>query len=396
MEIRFHCLICAAAALLFGGISALGQGKLTGTNAVATIVKSSALQTNQDDIQQPGEKDEDRSAALLRKYRGDLVFVAGKSANASGFIAQYKNRKFFITNAHVLAGNGALSLEALDRSPLQVQSDSAMAAVGHDLIAIPVVAGGNGIRTIEKVDTEVAVGDAVVVFGNALAGGVVNPLLGKVVGLGPRIIEVDSQIEPGSSGGPIIHLHSGKVIGVATYATREEKLSGDKSPRRFGYRLDTVTLWQHIDYKQFQYQNDVLTAVHNLTIQLGNAAEDVTQELPDPVPSAVVGRRVIFTQTIPRHEYESPLIRSAVETYLDKIANSQGNHDEAAANLVDSLNAASQNNLDAAAPTLTYDFFQHGDGEIPGWSPAEANGYENERKVREEIMRELVEHLKSK
>ena len=55
------------------------------------------------DIQQPGEKDEDRSAALLRKYRGDLVFVAGKSANASGFIAQYKNRKFFITNAHVLA-----------------------------------------------------------------------------------------------------------------------------------------------------------------------------------------------------------------------------------------------------------------------------------------------------
>ena len=86
---------------------------------------------------------------------------------------------------------------------------------------------------------------------------------------------MDALIEPGNSGGPIIHLRSGKVIGVATYATCSDKLSGEKAARRFGYRLDTVALWQHIDYKQFQHQKSTCwTAVHGLTfVQLRNAVE---------------------------------------------------------------------------------------------------------------------------
>jgi hypothetical protein len=285
-------------------------------------------------------------------------------------------------------------LELLDRTPLQLQTNGAIAAVGHDLIAILVSAGGDGIPTIDSVDADVSVGDDVVAFGNALAGGVINPLLGKVVGLGPRTIEVNAQFEPGNSGGPIIHLRSGKVIGVATYATRHGKLSGEKSTRRFAYRLDTVAAWQLLDYKRFQYEYDVLNAVHKLTIQLADAIEDATQELPDPVATAVGKRRVVFTQLVRRHEYESPLIREAVETYLKALMDGKGSGDLAAATLVNSLNLASQNNLTAAAPLLTYDYFQHGDAEAPGWSPLEANGFENERRAREEMMGALVEQLK--
>ena len=404
-----HRSLCAAVALAAFTFHSFGQDKAATTNAVPQTATNAAIQTvtnvvssqtNDVSIQPADQKDDARASDLLRHYSSDLVFVTGKSAAASGFVAQYKNRRFFITAAHVLAGLGYLSLETLDRSPLQVQSDSAMAAIGHDLIAIPIKAGGQGIPTVEHVDTDIAVGDAVVVFGNALAGGVVNPLIGKVVGLGPRIVEVNAQFEPGSSGGPIIHLRTGKVICVATYVTQSEKLSGEKSTRRFGYRLDTVTAWQHVDYRRFQYESDVLDAVHRLTVQMEDAAEDATQQLPQESAQVVEvdGRPVIVPpkQVVLRHEYESPLVRDAVANYLNSIIGKAGNTDDAGALLLDSLNGASLNNLTAAAPVFTYDFFKRGDAEIPGWSREEANGFESEKQARAEIMRELTARLQKK
>ena len=135
MKIRFHRLFCAAAALFMGGINSFGQEKTATNSVIPAMAKSNPAQTNRS-IQQPGEQNEDRAAALLRDYRGDLVFVKGKAGIGSGFIAQYKKHKYFITNAHVLAGNAGTSLELLDRTPLQLQTNGAIAAVGHDLIAI--------------------------------------------------------------------------------------------------------------------------------------------------------------------------------------------------------------------------------------------------------------------
>jgi hypothetical protein len=395
MKIPVHRLTCAAAVFFVGGLNVPGADPAATNGVVGVLTKRSALPAPPGP-QAPGEKNEARAAELLRDYRGDLGFVQGKVGIGSGFIAQYKNHKYFITNAHVLAGNPGAALELLDRTPLQLQTNGALVAVGHDLIAIQVATDGGGIPTAESVDTEVSVGDDVVTFGNALAGGVINPLLGKVVGLGPRILEVTAQFEPGSSGGPIIHLRSGKVIGVATYATSRGKLSGEKTTRRFAYRLDTVAAWQRLDYQRFQYEYEVLEAVHKLTIQLAEAVQDATQQLPAPVPGTMTKRRMAFTQMVRRHEYESPLIRNAVENYLNALADGQGHNDAAAATLVNSLIQASQNNLAAATPLLTYDYFQHGDAEAPGWSPLETNGFENERRAREELMQQLVEELQRK
>lgn len=405
-----HALsIANALALSAGGFEAFAQDKpaanvpaQTVTNTVSppvTNTNSTATQTNDIGLQPSDQNDEARAADLLRHYNSDLIFVTGKNGAASGFVARYHGRRFFITNAHVLAGLGYLSLEPLDRSAIQVQSDATMVAVGHDLIAIPVTAGGDGIPAVEKVDTA-AIGDSVVIFGNSLAGGVVNPLLGKIVGLGPRIIEVSGQFEPGSSGGPIIQLRTGKVICVATYATRSEKISGEQSTRRFGYRLDSVAAWQHLDFKRFQYESDVLEAVHRITRQIEDAVEDATQELPQDSAQVVQvdGRQVIVPpkQVMLRHEYESPLIRDAVASYLNSIIGRPGNNDDAGAILLDCLNTASQNNLAAAAPIFTYDFFKRGDAEIPGWSREEANGFEYEKRARVELLRELTARLQRK
>ena len=74
----------------------------------------------------------------------------------------------------------------------------------------------------------VKIGDAIVVLGNSGGGGVVTKLEGKLVGIGPDRIEVSAEFIPGNSGSPIIHVPTGKVIGIATYLTRRyEEFAGN-------------------------------------------------------------------------------------------------------------------------------------------------------------------------
>ena len=70
---------------------------------------------------------------------------------------------------------------------------------------------------MDHVDENASIDDDVVVLGNAEGGGVINTIKGKIVGVGPNLVEVDAAFVPGNSGSPIIHLKTGKVIGVATY-----------------------------------------------------------------------------------------------------------------------------------------------------------------------------------
>lgn len=161
------------------------------------------------------------------------------------------------------------------------------------------------------------------------------------------------------------------------------------------YRLDTVAARQHIDFTRFQYESDVLNAVHDLTAQLAHALEDVNQELTGGASRTIEvdGHHMVVSQTPRQHEYVSPWIRSAVANYLNAVHGKAGNSNPAAAALFESLSLASQNNLTAARPLLTYDFFQRGDAEIQGWSPAEPNGLENEKQAREELFRQLDHRL---
>ena len=95
---------------------------------------------------------------------------------------------------------------------------------------------------LDNLNANVAVGDEVWVLGNAEGAHVVTPIAGKLVGIGPNLVEVDAPFVPGNSGSPIIHKRTGKVIGVATYVIQRAAdaapgLSLPTAVRRFGYRV---------------------------------------------------------------------------------------------------------------------------------------------------------------
>jgi hypothetical protein len=291
--------------------------------------------------------DKTRAAQLLQDYRNNLVLIEGKTGKASGFIADIKGRKYLVSNAHVLANIKTPRYKLLDNSPLKL--GPAMVAIGHDIIMVNVIEGGKGIPTVPFGVAEARFGDGVVVPGNAGGESVVNPLYGEVVGIGADRIEFSAPIEPGSSGSPIIHVRSGKVVGVATYLKIKPSLSlsdtngsSDLNVRRFGYRLDTVQRWEVVDWTRFYAEADEVRKIENTSEELETAFWDV-------------GSASSSKQT--RHLYDSRAISSAIDQYYLVLNQSPGEAKDAAGSLLAALRAVSQS--DVAAPRrFTYDFFR--------------------------------------
>jgi hypothetical protein len=291
---------------------------------------------------QPAESD--KGAEFLQNHRRDLVLVEGKSeSGGSAFITHIKGRKYLVSNAHVMAGIKPFSLRPLDGSRLQV--GPAIIAVGRDLFAFAVVDGGPGIPTADSVESEAKVGDAVVVFGSPGAHGVVTTLKGELAGIGPDRIEITALIEHGNSGGPIVHLASGKVIGVASQAHIDHLLSGKTQIRRFGYRLENVQTWQGVDWARFYAEAAVVEKQETTSGELFKTYKDLQ----------LAANSKHLTRN---YSYDSADIRDAVNNYYAAMQKG-GDSQVAGRNLVEALRATSQNGVATAKASFSYDYFRH-------------------------------------
>jgi hypothetical protein len=194
---------------------------------------------------------EARIGNLVQTSADDLVFVQTDVGQGSGFVCNLYGKRVLLTNQHVI--EGCASLRFTNLAQAQMKTGAARAAVAHDLIAFDAPEATSAFDGCTDVLQTAAVGDDVVVLGNTEGAGVIKPLSGKLVAVGPNLIEISSEFLPGNSGSPIIHLRSGKVIGIATFATirKVNSLTGEASSsvRRFGYRLDTVQKWQPVNWQ---------------------------------------------------------------------------------------------------------------------------------------------------
>lgn len=184
-----------------------------------------------------------------------LLVVTAREGAGSGFVGRLGNKTFLYTNAHVIAGASQLKLNLLSGEVAKPGKGSL--AIGHDVAAFEAPESLLALEICLDVNKEVAIGDEVVIYGNSLGGSVVTEIKGKVVGIGPDVIEVDAPFVPGNSGSPIIHLKTGKIIGIASYVMKRQhdeisKDSGVGQVRRFGYRLDTIKQWQDLNWPIFQ------------------------------------------------------------------------------------------------------------------------------------------------
>lgn len=289
---------------------------------------------------------DNEAGQLLRDHRSDVVLIKGKDAAGSGFVLNQKGRKYFISNAHVLAGVRAPAFNPLDRSALKLKPGTALVAVGHDILRYEVLESGDGIPLIDGFEGAVAINDAIAVCGNTGGSDVITLIKGKVVGIGPDRIEISAEIERGNSGSPILHLPTGKVIGVATYVTREEVFSGEKKLRRFGYRLDTVKQWQPVDWTRFYAEADKLVKIETTTRELAHAFSELNG----------LNQR---TNKVRRFAYDVPAIRHALDDFYGSLeTRSQREADQVVDNLVGNLSDVSRLDAGAVKTAFSYDCFR--------------------------------------
>ena len=207
---------------------------------------------------------------LIRATQGSVVLVKGAEGGGSGFIAKIGQGKYLVTNQHVVAGIANPSFTLVDRTVLK--TGSAAAALEHDVMSFGIDSSLPAIEAMQQVDQHASIGDEVLVLGNPSASGVIRPISGKILGIGPQLVEVSAEFIAGNSGSPIIHVPTGKVIGVATYIEQEKAnyREGRLRPtiRRFGYRLDSIKKWEPVRWWHYYDEQQTVENVKRRTMNL--------------------------------------------------------------------------------------------------------------------------------
>jgi hypothetical protein len=301
----------------------------------------------------PGTPAPDISAlggALVTSNSSNLVFVSDETNGSagSGFICEFRGKPALITNMHVVAGMRSPRFTKLDKSGVQTYGTPS-GAVGHDILYYPLPPATPlpSLRAAPHVEDIATIGDDVFVLGNSEGARVITPLAGKIVGLGPDLVEVSSEFVPGNSGSPIIHAKSGMVIGIATYLSVRDRAwlseeSGQPKIRRFGYRLDSVKTWQPIEWNAFSKEQQELEKVRTLTGDLAKLLRDMRDGVI--IPSL----------------HTNPAIATHVRTFIDKVGGTVRINaaDRLAAEtiLLSFMRNVSQKDITDVGPRIHYDY----------------------------------------
>jgi hypothetical protein len=282
----------------------------------------------------------------VRDFSPSLVFIEGAGATGSGFICRLKDGIALLTNQHVVAGVSSIRFTRIDSS--LVPTRDIAAAVGHDLIRFATDEIPRPLIASENVEAEAKIGDEIVVLGNSEGARVIQPLAGKLVGIGPDRIEVTAEFLPGNSGSPIVHVKSGKVIGIATFLIRgrfaELTDSQEARVRRFGYRLDSVKQWQPVKWATYQAEKAELSKVSTLTRDLVRLIDDLAGD----------------TRVVPA-AHSNPALTRPVRELSNALGNrslSVADRNQAVQRFLGSMRSVTQFDLARVRPLLTYDFFR--------------------------------------
>lgn len=288
-----------------------------------------------------------KTGQLVREYSNSLVFVEEGARHGSGFVCKLKGQTFVISNVHVLAGMRAPLFTRLDGSALKPGAGAI--GVGHDVVRFAASDSSRPLEAADSVDAAAEIGDEVVVLGNSEGARVILPLSGKLVGIGPNLVEVSAEFVPGNSGSPIIHVKSGKVIGVATYLVQRDMrwLSGEtkeKKIRRFGYRLDSIKKWQPLAWQAFQADQAEIEKIETRTVDLARLLDDMRDD------GNVIASR-----------HQSSGIYGPVRAFVEASSRkgvSAADRAQTRRNFMAAMRSASQTDIVQTRPRLRYDYFQ--------------------------------------
>jgi hypothetical protein len=229
------------------------------------------------EVQPPADEHAAPTGSLTEAQAHAVVVIKGDAAEGTGFLVHGPDGPAVITNLHVLAANP--NVKILTTTGEVVTTTGLKGASDRDLALISIK---DNHYSYLDLDTDIAGtvqnGDEVITPGNSEGGEVVLDTHGTVLGVGPERIEISNPIYHGNSGGPVVHLKSGRVIAVVTQALKvrpqddlDRASFANKNSaiiatmRYFGLRVDTVPKWEAYDWPQFLDETTFISNFHDLS-----------------------------------------------------------------------------------------------------------------------------------
>ena len=201
----------------------------------------------------------DSNSASYEQCKMSVAVVEGPSGSGTGFLCVMNGNKYFVTNRHVADQRGKIEASFIDGGKLSFNFDSPIdIAANRDLVRFPVDTDRPCLQTSS--DTP-QIGDRIEFYGNAEGRKVITMTAGKILAVGMERIEINSPIQAGNSGSPLVLANDGKVLGVTTLSTFN-KLNDDPSKvgtrydpkvkltREFAVRFQSVE-WESMSYGAF-------------------------------------------------------------------------------------------------------------------------------------------------
>lgn len=242
-------------------VEAEARGRAQAEQAAKAAAEEEARKRKAAEDKQYAEQD--------RRFIPSIVIIEGDQSVGTGFICIFGGKKVVVSNVHVLNGNSEVRLRLVS-SGEEIRHTEIWVCPKRDValyeLAHPEIAPALAIYDIAS--NKLSNDEKIVVFGNSDGGGVATTLRGKVQGIGPDEVEVQADFVSGNSGSPIIAYDYGKVIGMATYATKRDVKSwatentrfAGGNVRRFGVRLDNLS-WEDfmkVDFRQYLRGLDIV------------------------------------------------------------------------------------------------------------------------------------------
>lgn len=198
------------------------------------------------------QESNDLAVEVFNQVKESLVLIKGNDGKGSGFAVEADGKKWIYTNEHVARIGHPLKAVFIDGTEIAF-SGTIEVARNVDLARIEIT---GDIPLLKIRDDTPSVDELAFVFGNSAGGDVVTKIIGVVLGVGDKLIEVDAKFVRGNSGSPILD-GKGRVVGVATFATlRCDPADWTKADtrfntvRRFGVRINNIS-WEPVEWKAY-------------------------------------------------------------------------------------------------------------------------------------------------
>lgn len=226
----------------------------------------------------------DVNSITYQKCKDMIAVLKGSLYVGTGFICLMEGRKYLVTNRHVAEDPERLQVYFQDGRALTIPANAKIElAQDRDLVRFEMP---NETRYLEIAQEVPDIGEPVEFYGNAGGKSVITMTAGKVLAVGRERIEIDTSIQGGNSGSPLVRTSDGKVIGVTTisYFNRMDDPSKKntrydptvKATREFAVRFTGIT-WLAMKYGNFLHKvavkKDLETFLKILTCICGGKQE---------------------------------------------------------------------------------------------------------------------------